>query len=745
MAASHTSEAEPQFDETVPIRRVHVLLPLPLASGYDYAVPPEEDGGELIAAGDFVTVPLGRRAVVGVVWGEGSADPDNAVADSRLRPIAQRLPVPAMAEVTRRFVEWLADYTCAAPGAVLRMTMSVPAALEAPRPRLAYVLAGPPPDRMTGARQRVMAVLADGQALPAVTIAELAAVSTAVVRGLVKHGTLQEVQLPAELPVPEPDWRKTGETLSADQAAAAATLRDKVAAGGYSTTLLDGVTGAGKTEVYLEAVAAALAQGRQVLVLVPEIGLTAQWLERFERRFGAAPLAWHSDLGTARRRLTWRAVAQGRARVVVGARSALFLPYTDLGLVVVDEEHDAAFKQEDGVIYHARDMAVLRASLGEIPIVLVSATPSLESRVNVEAGRYDSLHLPNRIGTAELPQIEAVDMRGEAPPGGQWLSETLVTAMKETLEAGEQVLLFLNRRGYAPLTLCRTCGHRLQCPHCTAWLVEHRFHGRLQCHHCGFTLRQPEACPECEAEGSLVACGPGVERLGEEVDRLFPDTPRMLIASDTVRGPEAAAEAIRQIAEGEVSLIIGTQIVAKGHHFPMLTLVGVIDADLGLQGGDLRAAERTYQVLHQVAGRAGRAQRPGRALLQTYMPEHPVMQALISGDRDNFMAQERQARQFQGLPPFGRLVALIVSGRNEAQVIDTARGLGRAAPRQTEVEVLGPAPAPLSLLRGRFRQRLLLKCQRGLNASALARAWVDQVDIPNQVRVAIDVDPYSFM
>ncbi|MBL6954845.1 MAG: primosomal protein N' [Alphaproteobacteria bacterium] len=724
-----------------PPRRVHVLLPLPLASAYDYLVPQ----GELIEAGDFVAVPLGRRTVVGVVWGEGSADPDGGVGHNRLRPIAHRIPAPGMEEVTRRFVEWLADYTCASPGAVLRMTMSVPAALEPPRPRLAYALAGPPPSRMTGARQRVLDVLADGISLPGPAIAELAAVSSGVVRGLVRQGTLQEVQLPAEMLVPEPDWQKTGETLSAEQQTAAAALRAKIAAGGYSTTLLDGVTGAGKTEVYLEAIAATLAQGRQVLVLVPEIGLTAQWLERFEKRFGAAPLSWHSDLGTARRRLTWRAVAQGRARVVVGARSALFLPYTDLGLIVVDEEHDGAFKQEEGVIYHARDMAVLRASLGEIPIVLASATPSLESQVNVELGRYDSLHLPNRIGGAELPQIEAVDMRGEAPSGPQWLSPVLVTAMTETLAAGEQVLLFLNRRGYAPLTLCRTCGHRLQCPNCTAWLVEHRFHGRLQCHHCGFTLRRPEACPECAAEDSLVACGPGVERLGEEVDQLFPDVPCMLIASDTLRGPEAAAAAIKQIAEGEVSLIIGTQIIAKGHHFPMLTLVGVIDADLGLQGGDLRAAERTYQMLHQVAGRSGRAKHKGRALLQTYMPEHPVMQALISGERDKFMAQEREARRAQGLPPFGRLVALIVSGRDEAQVTQTARDLGRAAPRQRDVEILGPAPAPLSLLRGRFRQRLLLKTQRGVNASALAKAWVGQVDYPQQVRVAIDVDPYSFL
>ncbi len=741
MAAPHTSKAEPNFDGMAPPRRVHVLLPLPLASAYDYLVPQ----GELIEVGDFVAVPLGRRTVVGVVWGEGSADPDGGVGHNRLRPIAHRIPAPGMAEVTRRFVEWLADYTCASPGAVLRMTMSVPAALEPPRPRLAYALAGPPPSRMTGARQRVLDVLADGISLPGPAIAELAAVSSGVVRGLVRQGTLREVQLPAEMVVPEPDWQKTGETLSAEQQTAAAALRAKIAAGGYSTTLLDGVTGAGKTEVYLEAIAATLAQGRQVLVLVPEIGLTAQWLERFEKRFGAAPLSWHSDLGTARRRLTWRAVAQGRARVVVGARSALFLPYTDLGLIVVDEEHDGAFKQEEGVIYHARDMAVLRASLGEIPIVLASATPSLESQVNVELGRYDSLHLPNRIGGAELPQIEAVDMRGEAPSGPQWLSPVLVTAMTETLAAGEQVLLFLNRRGYAPLTLCRTCGHRLQCPNCTAWLVEHRFHGRLQCHHCGFTLRRPEACPECAAEDSLVACGPGVERLGEEVDQLFPDVPRMLIASDTLHGPEAAAAAIKQIAEGEVSLIIGTQIVAKGHHFPMLTLVGVIDADLGLQGGDLRAAERTYQMLHQVAGRSGRAKHKGRALLQTYMPEHPVMQALISGERDKFMAQEREARRAQGLPPFGRLVALIVSGRDEAQVTQTARDLGRAAPRQRDVEILGPAPAPLSLLRGRFRQRLLLKTQRGMNASALAKAWVGQVNYPQQVRVAIDVDPYSFL
>jgi len=576
-------------------------------------------------------------------------------------------------------------------------------------------------------------------------ITELAGVSGGVISSLAKAGTLRKVQFPAELQVPEPDLERPGSSLSAAQASAATALTNKIDEDCYSVTLLDGVTGAGKTEVYLEAIAKVLSQGRQVLVLVPEIGLTAQWLQRFGDRFGVEPLSWHSDLGTGRRRLTWRAVAQGRARVIVGARSSLFLPYTNLGLIIVDEEHDSAFKQEEGLIYHARDMAVLRASLGEIPIILVSATPSLESLVNLDTGRYSALHLPERIGTAKLPQIDSIDMRHETPDSSRWLSPTLVTAMEETLQRGEQVLLFLNRRGYAPLTLCRTCGHRLECPHCTAWLVEHRFHARLQCHHCGLNLNRPNQCPNCEAESSLIACGPGVERLSEEVDKLFPDIKRILIASDTVRGPEAVAEAIRIIADGEISLIIGTQIVAKGHHFPLLTLVGVVDADLGLQGGDLRAAERTYQVLHQVAGRSGRAHRPGRALLQTYMPEHPVMEALISGDRDSFMAREQEARRAQGLPPFGRLVALIISGQDEAQVSAIARDLGRAAPRQQNVEILGPAPAPLKLLRGRFRYRFLLKCSRNTNASALARGWVGQVKVPGQVRVTIDVDPYTFL
>ena len=721
--------------------RCHVLIPLKLDGAYDYGVP----AGLALELGSFVVVPLGTRQVAGVVWGWGSADSSNAVADARLKDVLEVLAVPAMAEVTREFIDWVARYTCSRPGSVLRMAMSVTRALEAPAPVIAYALDGPPPERLTAARARVLDLMLDGKLRSAREIVETAGVGASVVRGLKAAGTLTEHAIARESGPLRPDATRPGPRLSEAQRAAAEAMVGLCEAGDFSIALLDGVTGAGKTEVYFEAIAAALAGGRQVLVLLPEIALTSQWLGRFEERFAAAPTMWHSELKASQRRFNWRAVADGRARVVVGARSALFLPYCELGLIVVDEEHDAGFKQEDGVIYHARDMAVARASLGRMPIVLASATPSLESLTNVAAGRYQRIHLPERATGAALPEIEGIDMRADPPARGEWLSPRLISAVRETLGAGEQSLLFLNRRGYAPLTLCRSCGFRFGCPNCATWLVEHRFQNRLQCHHCGYSLRMPEVCEECGGEHSFAACGPGVERLFEEAAKHFPGARAMIIASDTVHGPESAREAIRRIAECEVDLIIGTQIVAKGHHFPLLTLVGVVDADLGVAGGDLRAAERTYQLMTQVAGRAGRAEHPGRALLQTYMPQHPVMQALISGEREAFVERESEARRAQGLPPFGRLVALIVSGPDQGQVADVARALAACGPRGPGLDVLGPAPAPLHLLRGRFRHRLLLKAARKYNASSLAQDWVDRVNVPASVRVAIDVDPYSFL
>ena len=718
--------------------RVAVLLPLPFEHEYDYRVP----AGMSVPPGTFVTVPFGRRAATGVVWGEARGE----IEAERLKDIDAALDSPAMTEALRNLVDWVAAYTLAKRGSVLRMAMSVPAALDPPPTRIAYRIGGEPPARMTVARERVLALLGDGLPRTASEIAHESGAGTGVVQGLVKSETLAATRLPVEGTFAAPDWRRAGPTLSSEQTIAAEALSARVLDDAFSVNLLDGVTGSGKTEVYFEAIATALEAGRQALVMLPEIALGAQWLRRFRERFGTEPAVWHSELGARARRETWRAVARGHASVVVGARSALWLPYPRLGLIVVDEEHDQAFKQEDGVIYHARDMAVVRARLEQCPIALSSATPALESVENVREGRYQRLRLPDRHGGATLPEIAAVDLRVTPPPRGGWLSPPLRTGLQDALAAGEQAMLFLNRRGYAPLTLCRKCGHRLECPNCSAWLVEHRFAGTLNCHHCGHHIKLPETCPSCDAEEALAACGPGVERIAEEIQVLFPGARAEIVTSDTVYGPQAAEALIHRIVAQEIDILIGTQMIAKGHDFPMLTLVGVVDADLGLAGGDLRAAERTYQLLQQVAGRAGRAERPGRVLLQTYMPEHPVMEALVSGDREAFLAREADARRDYGQPPFGRLAGLILSGPNDAAVARTAAQLARIARQNadSEIEVFGPAPAAMSLLRGRYRHRLLIKAPRGTRLQPHIRAWMSRIDPPTGVRLQVDIDPYSF-
>lgn len=720
---------------------VSVLLPLPLAGTYDYAA----DAGLALRPGDFVRVPLGKRELAGVVWGPG----EGGVAPEKIKDVLARLDdAQPLSQSLCRFVDWVATYTMSPPGAVLRMVMNARGALDPPKPIPALRYNGVTPGddlRMTPARHRVLDTARDGAARTAADLAREAGVSQGVVKGLADAGVLTRIELAPEPIWEEPDPDTHGPALSGDQQEAAAALIEKVHKGAFAVTLLDGVTGAGKTEVYFEAVAEALRQGKQALVLLPEISLTPQWFRRFEARFGTAPVVWHSDIGMARRRAAWRAVADGTARVVVGARSALFLPFHDLGLIVVDEEHEAAYKQEDGVAYHARDMAVVRAQLSACPAVLVSATPSLETRVNVARSRYDELTLPQRFGAARQPEIETVDMREAGLRADCFLSPRLRELLLATCEAGEQSLLFLNRRGYAPLTLCRSCGHRFECPSCSAWLVEHRYQKRLQCHHCGHNEPVPPACPHCGAEESLAACGPGVERIAEEVHALDPKLRIALMTSDTILGPDAAQTLVQAIEDRTVDVLIGTQMVAKGHHFPGLTLVGIVDADLGLDGGDLRAAERSYQVLHQVAGRAGRAERPGRVIVQTYQPDHPVMRALVSGDRDAFMEVEQDNRRAGGWPPFGRLAAVIVSSRDANAADQVAGLLARRAPAGPDLRVLGPAPAPLALLRGQHRRRLLVKAARNVPLQALMHDWLTRVTVPARVDVRIDIDPYSFM
>lgn len=710
-----------------------VLLPLPLAGAYDYARP----AGVRAEPGQYVRVPLGNRYLVGVVWdrAEGQALPP------KLKPVDAVLDFPGMGETMRRFIDWVAAYTLSPPGAVLKMGLSVPEALEPPKRSQAYRWAEGASPKPSPARQRIQALLSDDVPRTVAEIASQAGVGASAVQALVKMGALSAASQAAPRLFQEPDAQRPGPALSPGQAEAAEVLKS---AQGFAVTLLDGVTGSGKTEVYFEAVAATLAQGRQVLVMLPEIALSAQWLERFRARFGVAPAVWHSEISPARRRDSWRAIASGEARVVVGARSALFLPFPELGLIIVDEEHDQAFKQEEGVIYHARDMAVVRARLGGIPCILASATPSLETAANARQGRYKRLHLPERHGAATLPEVRCVDQRKFPPKRNSWLSEPLVNAIEGNLKAGEQTLLFLNRRGYAPLTLCRACGYRFQCPNCTAWMVEHRAQRKLVCHHCGHMLPPPALCPSCGEKDTLVALGPGVERLAEEALFRFDGARVEVMASDLMESPKAVAELVGRMERREIDILIGTQMVAKGHHFPQLTLVGVVDADLGLEGGDLRAAEKSFQLLWQVAGRAGRAEKRGRVLVQTWQPEHPVMAALVSGDVEAFLEAEAAIRKQAGMPPFGRLAGVIVSSPDQRMAQKLAHDLAYAAPRQEGVDVLGPAPAPLALLRGRHRLRLLVKTDYAIRIQTYLRAWLAKVDIPRQARVQIDVDPVSF-
>lgn len=738
------SQAQPELVPTVP-----VLLPLPLEGAFDYAVP--VDGMLPPRPGDVVEVPFGPRSVVGVVWDE---PPAKRADPKRLKLIKRRLDAPPLPPPLLHLIKHVAATTLHPLGNALRLALASPAALEPPAPRIGLIPAACPPDgiRITAARQRVLEALVDGGPQLPADLARLAGVSSGVVHAMAKQGMLVHEPIPEEI-LPPLEAKRDAVDLSPAQRRAANQLTAEVGQG-YSMTLLEGVPGSGKTEVYLEAVIEALDRGLQVLVLLPEIALTAELLGRFTRRFSRDVALWHSELGSTKRRKLWRRIAEGKEQIVIGARSALFLPFPKLGLIVIDEEHDGSFKQEDGVPYQGRDMAIARARFEECPIILASATPALDTAY--AAGRIEGapepsdtirrpIRLPSRFGGARMPEIDLIDLRKNRPPRGNWLSPNLKEALEATLDSGEQSLLFLNRRGYAPLTLCRACGHRLACPNCHAWLVHHRLKRRLLCHHCGYSRHEPEHCPECGTLDALTVSGPGVERLMDEVRAALPTARIAVMTSDVPGSARAAAELLDAMRTHQLDILIGTQIIAKGHHFPALTLVGVVDGDLGLSGGDLRAAERQFQLLYQVAGRAGREERPGRVMIQTHLPDHPVMQGLRAGDKDRFYAEELAERYDAGLPPFGRLASLIVSGRDAAEVRKLATDLARNAPSQDGLRVLGPAPAPIAMLRGRYRQRLLVIASEGVDLTDSIAPWVKTANPKGNLRLHVDVDPYSFL
>lgn len=721
---------------------IGVMLPLPFNEPFDYKTETE------LPLGTLVRVPWGREEQIGVVWKQGRS---SELPENKIKPIIEKLDFPPLSKNLIQFVKFVAEYNLAFVGLVLKMVISVRAVFDDNQTETLYTLSGKTLAeaklKNSDARWHVMDLLRHAP-YTRKEICRGAGVGLSVVNTLITAGILKPIVRPKKKYYAEPRGSFSKVALTPEQETAAAELVRKVG-NGFSVTLLDGVTGSGKTEVYFEAVARALELGRQVLILVPEIALTTQWLGRFEKRFGVKPACWHSGLGQRERIDTWKAVSEGRVKVIVGARSALFLPYPDLGLMVIDESHDHSFKQEDVVNYQGRDMAVVRAKLEQFPLILSTATPDLETVCNVEDGKYDCVRLTSRYASAVMPDIKVIDLKKDKPQKGSWgvswLAPTLVDALKVNLEKNEQSMLFLNRRGYAPLTICRDCGHRIQCPNCTAWLTAHRSSGRLICHHCGYSMPIPKECPECHSEDGLTACGPGVERIAEEVSKRFPDARLAVISSDITSSLAEVSAVFERMEKGEVDILIGTQILAKGHHFPSLTLVGIVDADLGLMGSDLRATEQTYQLLSQVSGRAGRAEKKGTVYLQTLYPDNAVLKALLANDRNQFLDLEKQSRRILRMPPFGKLAAVIVSGANRDAAEKVAVWLGQTAPNNDYISTLGPAPAPIYMLRGKYRYRLLLKTAKNIKIQEVLREWLRKISCPSNVRVEIDVDPYSFM
>ncbi|WP_409432107.1 primosomal protein N' [Litorimonas sp. RW-G-Af-16] len=722
-------------------QNAQILFPVNVSEPFDYAVP---DGMD-VARGDFVFAPIGKQVKLGVVWSVGQAATLTQKGEPRvLKDIVDVKATRPLSPDLIDFLAWTASYNGAPVGNVLRMVMRNYKALD-PSPIVTlYEPTGEVLQSLTPARR---AVLREGGPFPARAseIAARAGVSAGVVKGMVKIKAMRAIDGPVDAPFETPNPDLPSRELTQSQIEAGEDLAAQVRKGDFNVSLLDGVTGSGKTEVYFEAAAEALRRGQQVLVLVPEIALTQAGLSRFKERFGAEPAAWHSAMGEAPRRRVWREVAQGRAKLVVGARSALYLPFPNLGCIIVDEEHDTSYKQDEGVIYNARDMAIVRGKISGHAVILASATPSLESLHNARTGKYAHIVLPERPGAITLPEIALVDLKDNTPEKGDFLSAPLIQAVGDVLERGEQAMLYLNRRGYAPLIICRNCGEKLKSPDTDSWLVEHKATGRAMCHLTGFSMRMPKRCPTCEAEDGLTAVGPGVERVAEEAMRHFPDAKVEVFSSDTAGNPNAIAERLARMAHGEIDILVGTQMVVKGHNFPHLTFVGVVDGDLGLAGGDPRAGERTYQTLVQVAGRAGRADKPGHALIQTHQPDHEALIALAAGDREMFIGVELAMREMLGLPPFGKLAAVIISGPEFKKVEALAAKFVKLAPRAKGIEILGPSEAPIGRLRGRFRWRLFIQAEAQVNLSKYMSVWQSKLRPPSKYKIQIDIDPQSFM
>ncbi len=703
--------------------------------------------GQTACIGQIAKVPLNRKEFIAVVIGAGTAE----IADHKLKSPTDIIDfLPPIQPQMLSFLTWMRDWCVAPSSHIFRLLLSTPQAFDRPKAETyVYLNETLPTFRLTEARGKILSLMQQQSLWKLSDLRLKSDVSAQVITSMIKQNILQTTLKQAQYFDTKFDVAKADHApfkLSETQQKGADALIKAVKKQQFSVTLLDGVPGSGKTEVYFEMIAEALKQGKQALVMLPEIGLTAQWLDRCQRRFGAKPALWHSALTPTQRRDTWRAIALNQVQIVAGARSALFLPFQNLACIIVDEEHDLSYKQEDGIVYHGRDMAIMRAKKQQCPIILASATPSLESWVNQQQGKYQHIELPTRFGGQVLPDIHLINLKEEPPPEKhQWLSPPLIKAISENLQKGEQSLLFLNRRGYAPSTFCKACETALQCPHCSISLVEHKRDQRLYCHHCGYNIKTPKSCPNCQEEESFIALGPGVERIAEEARQYFPNAAIEQASSDIFATHQDTADFIHRVEQNQIDIIVGTQIISRGYHFDNLTLVGIIDADLGLNGDDLRINEHTWQMLWQTAGRAGRSQKAGHVYLQTHIPAHPVIKTLCNNDRFAFMHMEANLRKQSKMPPFGRLAALIVSDTDEQNLLQTCYHLKQYIPKNDQIQVLGEAKPIMEKLRSRFRRRFLIMSDKNTILQPFIHQWLHQVKISPQTRIKIDIDPYNFM
>ena len=723
---------------------VKVLISNIPNGGYDYRLIAPAD------IGTFVSVRVMNRPCVGVVWGIG----DSNLPDEKIRDVS----VVHDAKLNITDLQWIkrmADWTLIPAGMVLRLIINIPDAFLPPRMEALYSFNFDSDTRMTQNRLAVMDAFSsnDNDPMTVSDIQNIAHVSASVVRTMIKNGTLISAGEQVKTKQYEPlIYQDSGDiVLNNEQQNAADVIGRAIDNGGFSVHLLDGITGSGKTQVYFDAAWRAYKKGKAVLLMMPEIALTAQFMSRFESRFGAPPVVWHSNLTAARRRDIWHGVLSGKIKMVVGTRSALFLPWGDLGLIVIDEEHDTSYKQEDMGNYHARDMAILRAKIAGFPVVLASATPAAETIENVNVGKYTRLKLTSRFGGAQMPTITTIDLRENRPTPYTandaeqtgFLSAPMCDAISETLATGQQVMLFINRRGFAPIVQCKKCGWTATCPDCSVGMTYHKRVGKLLCHMCGRTAPLTKACPECGTDVSMR--GVGLEKIQEEVNARFPNARTALVSSDIITSRQALERLVHKMENGEIDIVIGTQILAKGHHFPNLTLVGVVDADMGLFGTDFRAAEHTFQQLFQVAGRAGRGSTPGRVLMQTYQPDHPVLTAICSGARDEFMAGDMAGRRAAKMPPYGQLIAIIVEGEREATLMKYCNDLAAAAPTLNGAKIMGPIAAQIYQIRNWYRMRFLVAGGATAALQPAVAHWLGKVKQPANIRVKIDVNPINFM